>query len=319
MAITHEPITFTGANGATLAARLDRPVGRPSAYALFAHCFTCSKDVFAATRISTALAEQGIAVLRFDFTGLGSSGGDFANTNFSSNVDDLVAAAEYLKAEHQPVKILIGHSLGGAAVLAAAERIPDATAVATLNAPCNPEHVQHLLGEATEEILAQGQAEVCIAGRSFRIQRQFLDDIADQRMQAHIGKLGKALLVIHSPQDNVVDLENARCIYEAAKHPKSFISLDGADHLISRHEDARYVAAVLSAWAGRYISDGPAGAQPSPRAAPGEVLVAETGEGRYANAVAVGNHVLHADEPVKNGGEDTGPDPYGLLMAALGS
>lgn len=318
MAISNEAITFTGAGGATLAARLDRPVGRPSAYALFAHCFTCSKDVFAAARISTALAERGIAVLRFDFTGLGSSGGDFANTNFSSNVDDLVAAAEYLKAEHRPVKILVGHSLGGAAVLAAAGRIPEATAVATLNAPCDPEHVRHLLGEDTEEILAQGEAEVSIAGRSFRIQRQFLEDIANQRMQACIGNLRKALLVMHSPVDKVVDVENARRIFEAAKHPKSFISLDGADHLVSRHEDAAYVAAVLSAWAERYISDDP-GTAPLPRAAPGEVLVAETGEGRYTNAVAVGNHVLRADEPVKNGGEDTGPDPYGLLMAALGS
>ena len=319
MAITNEQITFTGASGAALAARLDRPMGRPSAYALFAHCFTCSKDVFAAARISTALAERGIAVLRFDFTGLGSSGGDFANTNFSSNVGDLVAAAEYLHAEHQPVKILIGHSLGGAAVLAAAGRIPEATAVATLNAPCNPEHVRHLLGGTMEEILAKGEAEVCIAGRSFRIQRQFLEDIADQRMQDSIGNLRKALLVMHSPQDKVVDLENARCIYEAANHPKSFVSLDGADHLISRHEDARYVATVLSAWAERYISDGPGEIQRPPRAAPGEVVVVETGEGRYANAVAVGNHVLRADEPVNNGGEDTGPDPYGLLMAALGS
>ncbi len=318
MAISSERIEFTGSGGEALAARLDRPLGPPAAHALFAHCFTCSKDVFAAARISTALAERGIAVLRFDFTGLGSSGGDFANTNFSSNVDDLVLAADYLAAEHAPVKILIGHSLGGAAVLAAAERIPAAAAVATLNAPSDPEHVRHLLAAAVPAIEAEGEAEVTIAGRCFRIRRQFLEDIAAQPMQARIGALRKALLVMHAPQDEVVGLENAGAIFEAAKHPKSFVALDGADHLLSRHADAEYVAAVLAAWASRYLGDG-AGTAPALRAAPGEVLVAETGEGRYANAIAVGSHVLHADEPVKNGGDDTGPDPYGLLMASLGS
>ncbi len=318
MAISSERIEFTGSGGETLAARLDRHLGPPAAHALFAHCFTCSKDLFAAARISTALAERGIAVLRFDFTGLGSSGGDFANPNFSSNVDDLVRAAEYLAAEHAPVKILIGHSLGGAAVLAAAERIPAATAVATLNAPCDPEHVRHLLAAAVPAIEAEGEAEVEIAGRRFRIRRQFLEDIAAQPMQARIGALRKALLVMHAPRDEVVALENAGRIFEAAKHPKSFVALDGADHLLSRRADAEYVATVLAAWASRYLGDG-AGAAPALRAAPGEVLVAETGEGRYAYAIAVGTHVLHADEPVKNGGDDTGPDPYGLLMASLGS
>ena len=257
-------------------------------------------------------------MLRFDFTGLGSSGGDFANTNFSSNVDDLVAAAGYLREAEAPARILIGHSLGGAAILAAAARIPEATAVVTLNAPCDPEHVRHLLSDHAEEISEAGQAEVSIAGRSFQIQRQFLEDIADQPMQAHIKNLRKALLVMHAPRDEVVSVENAGRIFVAAKHPKSFVSLDGADHLLSRHEDAGYVATVLAAWAGRYLghdADTPA----PPRAEPGEVVVAETGEGQFSNAIAVGNHLLRADEPVKNGGDDTGPDPYGLLMASLGS
>jgi putative redox protein len=242
MAIQSERIEFTGAEGQRLAARLELPLGAPAGYALFAHCFTCSKDVFAASRISMALAERGIAVLRFDFTGLGGSEGDFANTNFSSNLDDLVAAADYLRAEREAPRILIGHSLGGAAVLAAAGRIPEATAVATLNAPCDPAHVQHLLSDGAETIAKEGEAEVHIGGRPFCIKKQFLDDLAGRNMPEQIGKLRKALLVMHAPQDQVVDVDNARMIYQAAKHPKSFVALDGADHLISRRGDALYAA-----------------------------------------------------------------------------
>ena len=247
------PIRFTGALGTQLAARLDSPPGEPLAFALFAHCFTCSKDTLAASRISAALTARGIAVLRFDFTGLGGSEGDFANTNFSSNVADLVAAAGWLRERHAAPKLLIGHSLGGAAVLAAAARLPEARAVATIGAPFDPAHVRHLLAPAVPEIERTGDAEVDLAGRKFRIRKQFLDDLARHCSAEAIGRLRKALLVFHSPRDATVDIENAAKIFLAAKHPKSFVSLDDADHLLTRKEDAAYVAAVLAAWASRYI------------------------------------------------------------------
>lgn len=248
-----ERIEFPAARGAVLAARLDLPAGEPFAYALFAHCFTCSKDSLAASRISAALAELGIAVLRFDFTGLGGSGGDFANTDFSSNVEDLLAATEFLRASRRAPKLLIGHSLGGAAVLAAAGRIPEAVAVATINAPADPAHVRHLLGDAVAAIEREGEAEVNLAGRRFRIRREFLDDIARQPIDAAITSMGKALLILHGPGDEIVGIDNASKIFAAARHPKSFVSLDDADHLLTRREDAAYVAVVLAAWATRYL------------------------------------------------------------------
>ena len=318
MAITSERVEFPAHNGQLLAARLDRPSGPPAAYALFAHCFTCSKDVFAAARISTALAEQGYGVLRFDFTGLGGSQGDFANTNFSSNVQDLVAAADFLRKTHQPPALLIGHSLGGAAVLAAAGKIAEARAVATINAPCDPAHVSHLLKGGLAQINAQGEAEVEIGGRGFRIQRQFLEDIAEQNMQRCIKSMRKALLVMHTPQDQVVGIENAGRIFGAALHPKSFIALDGADHLLTDRADAAYAASVLGAWAAPYALD-PTTQLVPPKAAPGEVVVAETAEGHYANLIAAGNHVIRADEPQSHGGMDSGMSPYDLLGAALGA
>jgi len=318
MAVSSEKVTFTGAQGETLAARLDRPVGRARAYALFAHCFTCSKDVFAAQRIATGLAEQGIAALRFDFTGLGSSGGDFANTNFSSNVGDLLAAVDYLRETREAPRILIGHSLGGAAVLAAATEVPEAKAVATIGAPADPGHVAHLLESARSTIEAEGEAEVTIAGRSFRIQKQFLEDIEGQHLKQAIGGMRKALLVFHAPRDQIVGIENASEIFLAAKHPKSFVSLDDADHLLSRKTDAVYVATVLGAWASRYIGAA-AGAETAPAVEPGTVLVAETGEGKYANLISDGAHTLRADEPESVGGLDSGMTPYGLLQAALGA
>ncbi|MFQ5743458.1 MAG: alpha/beta hydrolase family protein [Acidobacteriota bacterium] len=247
-------VEFDGALGDRLAGRLDLPSGaQPAAHALFAHCFTCSKDIRAATRISAALATLGIGVLRFDFTGLGSSEGEFANTNFSSNVADLVAAADYLRAHHRAPRLLIGHSFGGAAVLAAASRIPEAAAVVTIGAPCDPEHVRHLFASEEEEIQARGKADVCIAGRTFSIQEQFLEDIGGQQMKKKIAELGKALLVFHSPADKIVEIENARRIFDAARHPKSFISLDDADHLLKRPEDGAYVAGVIAAWVSRYL------------------------------------------------------------------
>ncbi|MBB4684152.1 alpha/beta hydrolase family protein [Amycolatopsis jiangsuensis] len=247
-----ERIEFPGSQGAPLAARLDLPEAQPRAYALFAHCFTCGKDVVAAARTARALTEAGIAVLRFDFTGLGGSGGDFGNTGFSSNVDDLVLAADHLRAQFTAPALLIGHSLGGAAVLAARHRIPEARAVATIAAPADPAHVRHLLGEGTAEIEQRGEAEVRLGGRPFCIRRRFLDDIAAQPQRERIAGLGAPLLVVHSPVDELVGIDNARRIFDAARHPKSFLALDGADHLLRRTADAEYAAAMIAVWASRY-------------------------------------------------------------------
>ena len=244
---------FPGTGGAMLAARLDAPEGEIRAYALFAHCFTCGKDVFAATRIAQALTEHGIAVLRFDFTGLGASEGDFANTNFSSNVQDLVAAAAFMRAQWRAPALLIGHSLGGAAVLAAASDIAEVKAVVTIGAPSDPHHVSNLFGDQLDTILADGQAQVQLAGRPFTIKRQFLLDAAEQNLNEKTAHLQRALMVMHSPQDSTVDISNALHIFKAAKHPKSFVSLDHADHLLTRREDAHWVAAMIAAWSRRYL------------------------------------------------------------------
>jgi putative redox protein len=315
MAPSSRPVSFPGAFGTTLAARLDAPAGPPLATALFAHCFTCSKESKAAATISQALAERGIAVLRFDFTGLGGSEGDFANTNFSSNVDDLVAAADFLRREHQAPKLLVGHSLGGTAVLAAAPRIAEALAVATLGSPFEPEHILALIGDSVGTIESEGEARVDLAGRSFRIKKQFVDDIRARKIGGAVAQLGKALMVMHSPRDTIVDIDNASKIFLAARHPKSFVSLDPADHLLFRREDALYAAQLLAAWALRYL--------PAPEASPAQqpdtVLVRETREGKFTNDIFVGKHMLRADEPVVVGGMDTGPGPYDLLNAALGA
>lgn len=312
-------IRFPGALGALLAARLDLPATTPSAFALFAHCFTCSKDTLAASRISAALTERGFGVLRFDFTGLGGSEGDFANTNFSSNIADLVAAATWLRDHHQAPKILIGHSLGGAAVLAAAAQIPETAAIATIGAPFDPGHVRHLLQSAAAEIETAGEAEVALAGRNFRIKKQFLDDITGHNSRERIAGLRRALLVFHSPRDTTVDIENAAQIYAAAKHPKSFVSLDNADHLLTRKEDAIYVASVLAAWASRYIDAPVPQVQTAGREETGTVVVSETREGKFTQTISAGKHRLRADEPAAAGGNDSGPSPYDLLLAALGA
>lgn len=250
-----EPIVFSGSQGFELAARLDLPVGEPRGYGLFAHCFSCSKDVLTAVRISKALTAHDIAVLRFDFTGLGNSQGDFANTNFSSNLEDLRHAAQYLHERYQAPKLLIGHSLGGAAVLAVASDIPEVRVVATINAPSDPSHISQWFQENLAQITADGEAEVLLAGRKFRIQKQFLQDLAEQRLLDKVAKLHCPLLIMHSPVDAVVNIEHAMHIFHAAKHPKSFLSLDDADHMVSRPQDATFVAAVLSAWAGRYLDE----------------------------------------------------------------
>jgi uncharacterized OsmC-like protein/pimeloyl-ACP methyl ester carboxylesterase len=311
-------VTFAGSGGDPLDARLDLPDGTPLAVALFAHCFTCSKEVFAASRIARSLTDEGIAVLRFDFTGLGQSGGDFANTTFSSNVDDLVRAADHLRSTIGPPSLLIGHSLGGAAVLAAAHRIPEVRAVATIAAPADPSHVANLLVDSRAEIERAGEANVVLAGRTFRIRREFLTDIAKQPQRDRIAGLRRALLVIHSPNDEVVGIENARAIFDAAQHPKAFLGIDGADHLLTRRADASYVASVIAAWAQRYLPEDEIADALEPDR-PGYVVVEETGTNLYTQRITAGRHVLAADEPTSVGGADTGPTPYDLLLAGLGA
>ena len=318
MNATPNMIRFPGASGALLAARLDLPAIKPLAFALFAHCFTCSKDTLAASRIGGALVERGFGVLRFDFTGLGGSEGDFANTNFSSNVADLVAAASWLRAHHSAPAILVGHSLGGAAVLAAAGLIPESVAIATIGAPFEPAHVRRLLVPAVDAIEAAGEAQVELAGRSFRIRKQFLDDLAVHHSAARIAALHKALLILHSPRDAIVSIDNAAQIFMAARHPKSFVSLDDADHMLTRREDAVYVAAVLSAWAGRYLRSTDALHATDTPATDGDVIVLEIGN-KLTQTIRAGRHRLQADEPATLGGNDAGPSPYDLLLAALGA
>ena len=314
-----ERFHFTGSEGQKLAAALDTPDGAIHAYALFAHCFTCGKDVLAAKRIATALAARGIAVLRFDFTGLGSSEGDFANSTFSSNVADLVRAADHLRETRKAPAILIGHSLGGAAILAAAGQIPDATAVVTIAAPSDPAHVTHLFRDRVEDIRTHGKVEVQLAGRPFHITSEFLDDIAEQSLTAQVAKLHKALLVMHSPTDDTVGIDNATHIFIVAKHPKSFVSLAGADHLLSQRRDSAYVADVIAAWAGRYID--PVAAEPAAASgeAPRHVVVRETRNGKFQQNVSVGPHHMLADEPAAAGGADSGPGPYDFVLAGLGA
>jgi putative redox protein len=312
--IESRKIEFPGSTGSNLAARLDVPAN-PRAFALFAHCFTCGKDVFAAVRIADALTARGIAVLRFDFTWIGGSEGDFANTNFSSNIQDLIAAADYLRKNHTAPALLIGHSLGGAAVLAAAPHVPEATAVVTIGAPASAAHVTHNFAADLAEIKEKGTAKVTLSGRSFTITKQFLDDVAEQNVLAGLARLKKALLVCHAPRDEYVSIDNATQIFVAAKHPKSFLSLDTADHLLRKREDAIYLADVIAAWASRYL---PA-AEASATLPPGIVEVRETLTGPLAQRVSAGRHVLMAGEPVEVGGDDSGPGPYDYLLAALGA
>ncbi len=314
-------LTFPGSQGGRLAARLDLPGGEPAAYALFAHCFTCSKDLKAAAWVSRTLAEGGIGVLRFDFTGIGESEGDFAESSFTSNLQDLVGAADFLRAEHRAPRILIGHSLGGAAVLAAADRIPEAVAVATLGAPSDTAHLRHLLLSRAPELAAgEGEVAVSLGGRQFPISRRLLDDLAEDHVQERLGRLKRALLILHSPVDEVVGIDHARRLFEGAKHPKSFVSLDDADHLLSRERDARYAAQVLAAWAGRYVEGlGEEGAAPAAAAGEHGLVTVEGGPSGYAQEIVASGHPMKADEPASLGGTDTGPNPYDLLLAALGA
>ncbi|MES2752309.1 MAG: bifunctional alpha/beta hydrolase/OsmC family protein [Pseudomonadota bacterium] len=314
-----EKFQFPGTGGHMLSASLDLPDGEPTAYALLAHCFTCGKDVLAARRIAEGLAKRNIATLRFDFTGIGASEGEFANATFSSNTDDLVLAADHLRTTRRAPAILIGHSLGGAAMLAAASRVPEATCVVTIAAPSDPAHVTHLFKNDIPAIREHGELEVSLSGRPFRIKRAFLEDIAEQRLTARVAGLHKALLIFHSPTDDYVGIDNATRIFIAAKHPKSFVSLTGADHLLTQKRDAHYVADMIATWAARYL-DAPAAADASavPEISDG-VVVTETGVGKFQQMISAGRHRVVADEPVSAGGQDTGPGPYDFLLAGLGA
>jgi len=318
---------FQNKQGESLSGLLEMPESDVKCYAIFAHCFTCSKDGSAATYISRKLAERGIGVLRFDFTGLGNSAGDFANTNFSSNIQDLIAAAAFLEMEYSAPELLIGHSLGGAAVLAVAQHLSAVRAVVTISAPATAGHVLHLFEQAHQEILQHETAKVTLGGRAFRIQKQFIDDLEKHNTLDHIGQLKKALLIFHSPMDQIVPIDEAARIYTAAKHPKSFISLDDADHLLSKKEDASYVASVLSTWVSRYLEEpairnGTIGADdmehPSSAVPPGTVIVKEHDK-KFTREILTEHHRIVSDEPLKMGGSDLGLNPYELLLAALGS
>ena len=317
--------TFTNARGQELSARLERPGGPTRATAVFAHCFTCGKDVKAARRIGAALRARGFAVLSFDFAGLGSSEGDFAATTFSSDVEDLVAAAAHLEETIAAPALLVGHSLGGAAVLAAAARLPEVAAVATVGAPADVEHVLHLLEEDDRDrIREEGEAEVSIAGRTFTIGAQLLEDVGTHRLLDTVGDLDASLLLLHSPVDTVVDVDNARRLYEAARHPKSFVSLDDADHLLSDTADARYAAEVIAAWADRYLPAAPPVAVEDEE--PDDVartyddhrVVATNTDGLRAELRARG-FTFTVDEPRSLGGTEAGPTPYDHVAAALAS
>lgn len=308
-------VYFENAEGVRLSGIIDLPLtGMPKAFAVFAHCFTCSKNLKAVDNISQSLTDNNIAVLRFDFTGLGQSKGEFSDTNFSSNIDDLKKACSFLQENYQAPQIIIGHSLGGAAVLHASGSVPSIKAVVTIGAPSNPVHVKKLFSQGKEEISQKGSAEVNIGGRSFTIKKQLIEDLEKNDVKEVISELGKALLVIHSPQDSIVGIENASEIYLAAKHPKSFVSLDGADHLMSETKDSQYAGNLIGPWASRYIEE----SQEYEVAPEGEVWTRISGNG-FLTEITAGKHYMIADEPEGSGGTDIGPSPYGYLLSALGS
>ena len=307
-------MTFLNADGARLFGALELPPGRIRAVAVFAHCFTGSSAHIGARRITTALAAKGIATLAFDFTGLGKSEGQFADSDFDANVADLIAAAAHLRTEMLAPAILVGHSLGGAAVIAAAEHIPEVKAVVTIGAPFDPAHVLHQLGDGVERVREQGVGEVAIGGRPFTVTREFIEAAEHQDQAARLARLKRALLVMHAPTDTTVGIDNAGKIFVAAKHPKSFISLDGADHLLTVPGAAAYAASIIAAWSEAYL---PAA---SCAAAMPEGHVTVTGaEGKFLQIVDAGGHSFLADEPIAKGGTDLGPTPYDLLLSALGA
>ncbi|MCH2223561.1 MAG: alpha/beta fold hydrolase [Crocinitomicaceae bacterium] len=314
--MANQKIKFENSSGQILSARLELPADqKPHTYAIFAHCFTCNKNLSAVRNISRSLNQNGIAVLRFDFTGLGESEGEFSDTNFSSNVDDLVSAATFLSKQYLAPKLLIGHSLGGAAVLFAGGIINSINAIATIGAPSEPEHVKHLLSSGSAELSESGIAEIKIGGRPFTIKKQFIEDLKSNKLATVVKSLRKALLVLHSPQDTIVPIENAAQIYQNAHHPKSFVSLDGSDHLLSRYEDSNYVGNLIANWVLRYI-DLP---ERKTLHTKDQVVVRLGKEDKYTTEIKAGKHQIIADEPLNLGGDDFGPAPYELLLSSLGS
>ena len=313
----NKKVSFDNDEGQSLSGLMALPETEPKACALFAHCFTCSKNLKAATNIASALTDAGIAVLRFDFTGLGQSEGDFADTNFSSNVSDLLAAVRFLEDNYRAPDILLGHSLGGTAILQAAADVPSAVAVATIGSPSDPGHVRHLFSGAEAALRDEGIAEVNLGGRPFTIKRQFLDDLERHELPSAIKALRKALLVMHAPLDDIVEIDNASALFANALHPKSFVSLDKADHLLSREEDSLYAGRVLAAWASRYLEDGALAAQPGRPDSGSYETAAQTRIDGFRTELVAGGHPLVADEPASVGGTDAGPSPYDLLSAAL--
>jgi putative redox protein len=309
-----QKIFFKNSEGETLAGRLELPADQhPHNFAIFAHCFTCNKNLSAVRNISKGLTQKGFGVLRFDFTGLGESDGDFADTNFSGNVEDLIAAADYLKENHQAPALLVGHSLGGAAVIFAGVQLESVEAIATIGAPSDPEHVTHLLDGNIEEIRETGKAKVNLGGRPFTIKKQFLDDLEAHTLPKIAQDLGKALLILHSPQDTTVGVKNAEEIYHAARHPKSFVSLDGADHLLTNNKDSHYTGRVIAEWASRYVGIPDTTTIKSKH----QVVASLDGDAGFTTDMKIGSHYLTADEPVDFGGNDFGPSPYEFVSAGL--
>jgi putative redox protein len=313
----NKKISFDNDDGHSLSGLMALPETPPKAFALFAHCFTCSKNLKAANNIARALADSGIAVLRFDFTGLGQSEGDFADTNFSSNVNDLLAAVRFLEEHYQAPEILLGHSLGGTAILQAAAEVPSAVAVATIGSPSEPGHVRHLFAGTEETLYEQGVAKVNLGGRPFTVKRQFLDDLERHELPSAVKALRKALLIMHAPLDDIVEIDNASALFANALHPKSFISLDKADHLLSREEDSLYAGRVLAAWASRYLGPETAAADAGQPDTGGYETAARTRISSFRTELVAGGHALVADEPASFGGTGAGPSPYDLLSAAL--
>lgn len=311
--MNYSKVTFKNAEGLDLSGYLELPLNtHPHSFVLFAHCFTCNKNFFAVKNIARALSAQGYGVLRFDFSGLGESDGEFADTTFSGNVEDLLSAAAFLEKEYKAPEMLIGHSLGGAAVIFAAAQLSSVKSVVTIGAPSSPVHVKHLLKSNLEEIEEKGVAEVNVGGRNFTIKKNFLEDINSHDLPAFARDLKKAFLIMHSPQDSIVEISNAEALYKSVMHPKSFVSLDGADHLLTNNEDSKYAGMVIASWASRYLEI------PEEKELPTRhQVVANLGEEGFTTQLRAGKHYFTADEPKSFGGEDFGPSPYELLSAGL--